>query len=136
MDIKYMMGTDAVVGWDQIQGPLAKYIKHDDTWSEEQILRMVMQGDAMVWTVHDKDKIIAILIIRSRSYRESDKFIEVMIAAGERFDDWADDVMVALKRYADQECAAGLRAMCRPGMAKWLKSVGWKHMHTIMEFKP
>ncbi len=133
--LTYAQGPGVLVMWDRILPFVEKINERDITWKTDDILEMIMGNKAVAWLVSDGDDLKAVVITRNVEYRMTGKFIEVMMTAGEDFKGWIGMVMEALKRYVSQEDALGLRAFCRPGMAKWLKGEEWNQLNIIMEWK-
>lgn len=64
-------------------------------------------------------------ITEIRKY-DSEKVVTVHLLAGERFDEWKDGCVQHLRDFAKEHECGAIEALCRPGLAKTLKAMGWR----------
>ena len=100
----------------------------------------LLEGE--LWLVFDEadlDNLVAVLSIAVEHWRESDgrgrSALTVCAVGGESFWDWSATVQRALEARARELGADTIRALARPGMAKWLKRLGYDELAQIMELR-
>ena len=58
--------------------------------------------------------------------------LEVLLAGGEQFDAWKAEAQEHLIKFGREQGCNALEAACRFGMARKLKTLGWRPWHVIM----
>ena len=87
------------------------------------ILRGLVNGQAMLWVVSDLDPIGVVVTAPAHYSRESRLRIDWL--AGERFDEWAHLVSEVVN-HAKQHGFAAVEFGGRPGLARTLKKYGFE----------
>lgn len=113
-----------------------KGLKHGagDSITEDEILHGLMTGRMQLWAVHKGEEVIAGLVLQTIE-RECGRALFIVVMAGRDFAEWSPKVNGLLQDYADLLGAYTIEAMCREGIAKWLKALGWKRKAIKMELR-
>lgn len=57
---------------------------------------------------------------------DSEQVLVIHLLSGERFGEWADECVHRLRDFAAAHDCCAIEALCRPGLAKLLKGIGWR----------
>ena len=100
--------------------------KVNDCWTADALIAEILNSDAGVWSVSENSSHIALVVSRVVYYGENDgPWLEVPALVGSRFEEWIDGILANLFLYVGQERMKGVRAICRPGMSRWLVKRGF-----------
>lgn len=103
-----------------------------DGTTPQHAYQAVLEGYSQMWVVHEGDDIQACAIIGLEDAPNCKKLI-IEVLAGRGMDEWGDTLTELLSDFKDILGAKCLEASCRPGLAKYLKTKGWKQKAIIME---
>ena len=83
----------------------------------------------MLWLVREvpRGTLAAALV----SYINGDA-LTVWLMGGQDMAKWAPDVSPLLQRYAEEHDLTRVEAYTRPGMARLLRRIGWRHHQSIL----
>ena len=115
---------------DLIERGMAK--GQSDWESADDLLGDILARKSQLWAAHRDGDVIAIAVIAVRSKKGITKLF-VQLIAGTDSPQWADLLQSNLLRMKDKIGADCIEASCRPGLAKYLKNVGWSQKAIIME---
>lgn len=120
--------------WPKAETAIRKGLMHTggDTASAGLLYREVLEGRAIMWAGH-RDEEISLVIIFDIRLIGSRRMIFIKMLAGRDLAQWIEDGLYLLKDYAKIIGAEGIRASCRPGLARLLKRRGWKKKAVVME---
>lgn len=65
----------------------------------------------------------------------TERVLVVHLLSGERFDEWAAECVERLRDFAAKHECVAIEALCRPGLAKLLRGVGWRTRNVQMRIK-
>lgn len=94
--------------------------------SLEQYKKKIDSGE---WQLFGFDK--GFLVTRVVKYEE-EKVVEVLLAGGEQFDAWKSEANERLKQFGIEQGCKALEAVCRLGLEKKLKPLGWRRHRVVM----
>lgn len=85
-----------------------------------------------MWIYHIDEKVVGGGILSVQQMPRGKKiFIEML--AGERLDEWLEEIERLVKEYATEIGATTIEASCRPGLVK--KLTRWQPVATLMRLK-
>lgn len=120
--------------WASLEPMIKKGLSHGqgDGSSGEPLKQAVINGESMMWVVHEGEHIKAGIVL-SVLDGETGKSVFIELLAGNRMHEWVDEVEELLQRYRDYVGAKCIEASCRPGLAKRLMERGWKRKAIVVE---
>ena len=132
--LTYVTGTDVDVFWLELEPLIERAC--DETLTPGDVLAAIGEEKALAWMVLDEsgEHVKAACVTEVKEHRGA-RWLHVLTLGGEDWAAWKDDLMAALERYRQQEGLDFIRAHCRPGMAQWLRELGWKRRHVVMEWR-
>lgn len=68
---------------------------------------------------------LGVAITEVRKY-DFEQVLIVHLLAGERFESWKEECVQRLRDFAIAHGCVAIEALCRPGLAKMLKGIGWR----------
>lgn len=107
---------------------LAKALAYCRGWTLADVREGVEDGRYLLWVVTDP-AVRAAVVLHPDERAEA---VTVWLMAGDGMDEWLDDLIAALTRYAADIGYSALQAVVRPGLSKVLNARGWKTSHVIM----
>ena len=66
-----------------------------------------------------------IVITEIRKY-DGEQVLVAHLLSGERFEDWKEECVERLREFAAKHECCAIEALCRPGLARTLKRIGWR----------
>lgn len=117
--------------WQSLLPKIQRALSTDagENYTEEYYYHSVKSGAMQMWVSHEGETIRGAGIISTHNTpKGSVVFIEIL--AGEKLDEWLDEVEPLLKQYARQIGATTIEALCRPGLVKKLNK--WRPVATLM----
>lgn len=100
--------------------------------TEEHYKGSIKSGSMQMWAVHEGEKVIGGGIL-SLNEMPRGKVVFIEMLAGERMNEWLDEIESLVKRYATEVGATTIEASCRPGLVK--KLTRWQPIATLMRLK-
>lgn len=120
--------------FDELRPQLLKALRtgQGDGITEIEFRRAVESGQMQMWAVHDDEGIKAAIVISVSQHSTGRKlFVELLL--GHNIDDWVADLERLLQDYREITGAMCIESSCRPGLAKYLATRGWRKKAVIME---
>lgn len=116
--------------WQKMQPKIALALQSGagEHYTQEYYYDQVNNGVMQMWVLHDDD-VIACGILSVNEFPAS-KVLFIELLAGERLDEWLEEIEPLLKKYAAQIGATTIEALCRPGLVKKLSR--WRNVATLM----
>ena len=103
--------------WPNASKRLAAALEHaDDGTTLDEIKQQILDGRSMLWEYGDKMSVV-LSVENNRLY--------AWLIGGRDLDEWIDELIEAMKRYAKESGMSGLQAVTRPGLARKLRRKGW-----------
>lgn len=100
--------------------------------TEQHYYDSVKSGLMQMWIYHIDEKVVGGGILSVQQMPRGKKiFIEML--AGERLDEWLEEIERLVKEYATEIGATTIEASCRPGLVK--KLTRWQPVATLMRLK-
>jgi len=97
---------------------LAAALEHaDDGTTLDEIKQQILDGRSMLW-MYGEQMSIVLSVENNRLY--------AWLIGGHSLDEWIDELIAAMRRYAKEHGMDGLQAVARPGLARKLRRKGWK----------
>ena len=93
----------------------------DDGTTLEEVHDQIMTQKSMLWIAHVDERWVMSFVLTVENGA-----LYAWLIGGELMSEWLDDVIVAMKRYAKESGLTHLKSVARPGLAKKLRSKGWK----------
>lgn len=124
--------------WQRLEPKIARAMEVGGPWNADDIRAEIEHGEAWMLVVHDPDDpayVVAGVVCMPEQWRDR-KVLTVIAAAGVDFEGWIADVQKALEFHVKRTKCDAIRAICRPGMAKWLQNIGYRQVAHIMEYRP
>jgi len=131
MNMSYIIGPDIALVWPRVKDMIERAC--DITLTPGDVYESIANRTTCLWLLTEDEQTIAAMTTQTKEH-DGHRWVEVMTIGGERFAEWSGDLQGALERYCKQEGADSIRTVCRGGMAKWLKTLGWKQKQIIMEW--
>lgn len=96
------------------------------------LLLDLFQGHEILWLVMEEDEAIGFCTMQFIQY-DSVKLLRVNMLAGDRFDEWRDEMNHRLEVFAQENGAVGLELIGRKGWVRKLADLGWRERFVTME---
>lgn len=119
--------------WSALQGPIEKALSkgQGDSTTPQLVYHELLEDRMQMWVIHDEDHYKACAIVSLFDGPTRKLIVEVL--AGHNLKQWAADLNQVLADARDLLGAKCVEASCRPGLAEFLKGLGWKQKAVIME---
>lgn len=123
------------VVWPLIEEWVERGLRHGqgDESTPEQLKNTVVTGDNLLWIAVIGDRLQAALFVAVQDTNVRKLFVDMLV--GENMDTWIDAMQSKLVTFKDLMGATCIESSCRPGLAKYLRKLGWKPKATIMSFE-
>ena len=93
----------------------------------------VKTGSHQAWMIFETPKKpLGAMVTHIAEYPLRD-MLSIDWLAGENMDDWIEDLLTNLERFAKETRCVGLEIIGRPGWAKYLAKYGWTAPHVVCE---
>ena len=99
----------------------------------ESIVRSVLDRETQCWVVVDGDDVKACALTHISS--DAGKTCVVLACAGADFKDWFEILIETLYNWSKEIGSNKFEVHARPGWEKYLKHLGMKKTHVVMELK-
>ena len=93
----------------------------DDGTSLEEVHEQITTQKSMLWIARVDRRWVMSFVLSIENGA-----LYAWLIGGELMDEWLDDVIVAMKRYAKESGLTHLKSVVRPGLGKKLRAKGWK----------
>ena len=93
-----------------------------------QLLLLVIEKKLQCWVATDGKEIKACALTEL-----SGKTVVFAFCAGKDRDEWRDEMVDEIERWAAHIGANRVRIICRPGWTKELKTLGYRESHRVLE---
>ena len=103
-----------------------------DAGGATEMLRKILSGEWKLWAIVRNGETQAGLVF-SVQQAGFDRKVWVHMLAGVNMQEWAVELQQLLLDFRVLVGASSIKASCRPGLAKFLKSLGWKRKAILME---
>ncbi len=103
-----------------------------DGMDVEVIRTGLLTGKQSMWVIHEEEIRAAVVVSLTEIPTVGEKVV-VELLAGEGLSEWADELQDALNQAREISGAFCIEASCRPGLAEFLKQMGWRVKSMIME---
>lgn len=133
-DVSHVPPEQVGIVWPQILDQVERGLRHaaGDTITADHILRSILQGDMILWVVHEGDNVTAAIILEVIQH-PAKKTLAVVLIAGRDFHGWCEQVNQMIRDFADLIGVDSVESVSRRGAAKWLESLGWRRKAIVME---
>ena len=105
-----------------------------DWASSEEMLESLLEAKGQLWAIHRSGDVVAVVVISVSCNKHMTKLF-VRLVAGSGISEWVGMVVENLLRMKETVGADCIEASCRPGLAKYLRSIGWSQKAIIVELK-
>lgn len=116
--------------WPAFSAKIRRALKGSH-YPESHYYDSVKSGSMQMWAAHENE-VYAVGIVSVLEHKDHLSIL-VEVIAGERLNDWIEEVGPVLHKFKEITGATTIEAFCRPGLAKRLK--GWKTKAILMEFQ-
>lgn len=120
--------------WPSLLPMVTRGLSHGqgDSMHPCHILDDLKAGNMVLWVSYKGETLEAGMVFEVNEF-PAKKVVFVVMLAGERMDDWVEDMEKAILQYCENVGADCIEASCRPGLAKRLEKRGWKRKAVILE---
>lgn len=132
LEINYVPSDRVDEFWPAVRDWISRAVSRTGEYDAEDIHSRLQTSKMLLWLVFEREQLVACMVTQTILY-PSRHTLMVVCLGGERFWHWAQALDAALERYREELGLECIRAGCRPGMARWLKRLGWKPIMTVME---
>lgn len=109
-------------------------VSHGDLCLEG-MKKELLEGKSGLLVVTDGDDLVAAITATVSVMMTGLRVLYLPAIAGDRLDEWMDDMLVILKDLAKVYNCTEIRGSGREGWAKVLKQRGFKHCHTTLNWQ-
>ena len=102
----------------------------DDGTTLKEIRESLEKREAMLWVGHNGSDHVVTMVLAIENGA-----LFAWLVAGERMDEWIDEVMAAMRRYAREFKLTHIKSVVRPGLARKLRKKGWRTTAEIVKAK-
>ena len=92
----------------------------------------LMNNDEILWLAMDRAEVIGFTTSSVVQYDDV-KLLQVRLLAGDRFDEWIDDMHERLERFARDNGCDGMELIGRRGWVRKLARFGWREAFVTCE---
>jgi hypothetical protein len=103
-----------------------------DAGAAREMLQKILAGEWKLWAIVRDGETQAGLVF-SVQQAGLDRKVWVHMLAGVNMHEWAAELQQLLLDFRVLVGASSIKASCRPGLARFLKSLGWKRKAILME---
>ena len=107
----------------------------DMTLTPNNVYDSVKENRAVLWLVLDKSGAIVATLVTQCRQKAGNSWLEVLTMGGRDFQAWSPVMQAVLQDTSERNGCDLMRAHCRRGVAKWLKSLGWREKQVVMEYR-
>lgn len=98
----------------------------------EGVLETLLSGAGILIAMYNGGEIVANAMIEKRIFKSGLATLNITLVGGTMIEEWADDFIDIMDKIAAEQGCSEVRGMGRKGWARYLKSKGYKHAHTVM----
>lgn len=119
--------------WPHIFPHLAKAAEYTfGRYEPEDIFEFVTRGGAHMWVALDDEGVKGVTVTRFWEYPRK-RCLDVVFLGGESGDEWKDDLVHTLKRWAKDSNCDVIESSGRPGFARVFKDHGYTPLWQVFE---
>lgn len=135
--ISEIRGQDLDTYWEQIAPRLQRALNQGqgDGMPADELRPGFKSQTRQLWAIHDEDNITAVAVVSAEHLPGVGKKVIVELLEGERMGEWIEQLVFELCGLMEMIGGFCIEASCRPGLAKYMKRLGWKQKAVIMEFR-
>lgn len=136
-DVSQVTGEQINEHWELFAPLIQKALNQGqgDGMPADEFRPQLVSGAKQLWAIHNQDEIRAVAVISVDERVGAGYKIIVETLGGEGIDDWIGVLVERLQELKEIMGAYCIEASCRPGLARYMKRLGWSHKATIMEIR-
>ena len=118
--------------WPQVREHFASFEKRSQgELTAQELAQLVMTTYRQCWVAVEDNKVVATALTRIES--NPVKTVCLDFCAGEGRENWRDEMVNEIERWAESIGSKRVRIVGRPGWCRELKSLGYKETHRVTE---
>lgn len=99
----------------------------------EDFVDLVMTQKSQCWIAFIENEVVAVALTRVEDARE--RSVTMVNCSGRGREDWQEALVSTVQAWAKSIGATTFRAVCRPGWVPFLRTMGMRESHRLMEQK-
>jgi hypothetical protein len=130
-----LVPTDHCVAiWNSVRDLLEPAVERSHgRWTMEHLLAALCTGHQSLWVGYDSEGYLRIAMTTQIVTYPGTKLVSIHFLGGTGFDDWGDDVLALMERYAGDCGCDGVEAVARFGFWPLCKSRGYDRSYVTYE---
>lgn len=117
--------------WPHLKWAFDSFSGRSHATRAHEFLEDVLAGRRQCWIVVEDDKVQAVALTEAK--KGNGLTISLTHCAGEFREAWQEDLVSTLRDWAKAQGATRFMAVCRPGWTPFLKTMGLRETHRVME---
>lgn len=119
------------VAWPMVEELIANACNNSGLYWPLEIKKELEAGNHQLWVAWARDRIRACLVTTLEASQRA-AWLRGILCSGEDPDDWMEH-LETIEQWALAQGCSMIHLMGRPGFERWLKPMGYRKTHTLME---
>ena len=128
-NISLIMPDQLMIIWEEAERHLKKSCKRSkDRVTTKDIFYQCLNNESSLWVIFDTGnlKIIGCVVTQISPYPTGKRMLNLDHVAGKNMEQWINNSLDVLKKYAKDNNCNGLEGVGRDGFWHWIKNRNWK----------